>query len=161
MKKNIVLTITISFLFFIALSCKKESQKEILKVNLKKTEALLQQSYQVAKTNDDLLKLHVSPDGQFTEPSAMMEDSLYHLNDSLCNLYYLTYCEIMIDGDNMMGGNMMGGNTMHGNSMMGSHTFTGDTSIVNQYYRDLNLMRDAHASHHPVLLPSGHELHHP
>lgn len=161
MKKNIVMTIAISFLFFIAFSCKKESQKEILNANLKKNETLLQQSYQVAKTNDNLLKLHVSPDGQFTEPNVMMEDSLYHLNDSLCNLYYLTYCEIMIDGDNMMGGNMMGGNTMHGNNMMGSHTFMGDTSTINQYFRDLNLTREAHPAHHPVSSSSDHELHHP
>ncbi|MBK7214534.1 MAG: hypothetical protein IPH88_14785 [Bacteroidales bacterium] len=150
MKKNIVMTIAISFLFFIAFSCKKESQKEILNANLKKTETLLQQSYQVAKTNDNLLKLHVSPDGQFTEPNVMMEDSFYHLNDSLCNQFYLTYCKDMMDGDNMMGGNMMGGNTMHGSAMMATHTYMGDTAIVNQCYRNLNTMRLGHSSHHPI-----------
>ena len=80
----------------------------------------------------------------------MMEDSLYHLNDSLCNSYYLTYCKDMMDGDNMMGGNMMGGNTMHGSGMMATHTLMGDTAIVNQCYRNLNTIRLAHSAHHPA-----------
>lgn len=155
------MTIAISFLFLIALSCKKESQKEILEANLKKTETFLKQSYQTAKTNDNLLKLHVSPGGQFTDPNVMMEDSLYHLNDSLCNQYYLTYCHAMMDGDNMMDDNILGGNTMHSNNMMASHTYMGETSTINQYFRDLNFIREAHPAHHPVSSSSGHELHHP
>ena len=73
----------------------------------------------------------------------MMEDSLYHLNDSLCNQYYLTYCKDMMDGDNMMGGNMMGGNNMmHGSGMMATHNYMGgDTTVVNQCYRNLNTIR--------------------
>jgi hypothetical protein len=131
-------------------SCKKESSnQDVLNANLKQTEAQVQQSYQVAKTNDDLLKIHVTSGGQFTDPNTMMEDSLYHLNDSLCNLYYLTYCKDMMDGDNMMG-NMMGGNTMHGSGMMATHTYMGDTAIVNQCYRNLNTMHQLHAAHHPV-----------
>lgn len=56
----------------------------------------------------------------------------------------------MMDGDNMMGGNMMGGNTMHGSGMMATHTYMGDTAVVNQYYRNLNNMRLDHSAHHPV-----------
>jgi hypothetical protein len=136
-------------------SCKKDSDQNSLNDDLKKTEAQLLQSYQIAKSNDDLLKIHVTSGGHFTSPDTMMEDSLYHLNDSLCNVYYLSFCKEMMDGDNMMGdnmmgGNMMGGNTMHGSGMMGTHTYMGDTAIVNQCYRNLNTIRLAHSAHHPV-----------
>jgi len=148
-----ILSIT-SLMILLALftsSCKKDSSnQDVLNANLKKTEAQVQQSYQLAKTNDDLLKIHVTAGGHFTDPNTMMEDSLYHLNDSLCNQYYLSYCKGMFDGDNMLGGNMMGGNTMHGSGMMATHTYMGDTTIVNQCYRNLNTMRLGHSGHHPV-----------
>ena len=80
----------------------------------------------------------------------MMEDSIYHMNDSMCTVYYLIFCKEMMAGDNMMGGNMMGGGTMHGSGMMATHTFMGDTATVNQCYRDLNLIKQAHPAHHPV-----------
>lgn len=131
--------------------CKKDSSsQDALNASLKSTETQLQQSYQVAKTNDDLLKIHVTAGGHFTDPNTMMEDSLYHMNDSLCNQYYLTYCKDMMDGDNMMGGNMMGGNSMHGSGMMTNHAYMGDTALVNQYYRNLTAMRQAHTAHHPI-----------
>jgi len=148
-----ILSIT-SLMILVALftsGCKKDSSnQDVLNTNLKTTEAQVQQSYQVAKTNDDLLKIHVTAGGHFTDPETMMEDSLYHKNDSLCNQFYLTYCKDMMDGDNMMGGNMMGGNTMHGSGMMATHIYMGDTSIVNQCYRNLNLMRSGHSMHHPI-----------
>jgi hypothetical protein len=148
-----ILSIT-SFLFLLAFftsGCKKDSSQNELNANLKKTEALVQQSYQVAKTNDDLLKLHVAAGGHFTDPNTMMEDSIYHLNDSLCNAYYLSFCKDMMNGDNMMGGNMMGGNSMmHGSGMMATHNFMGDTAIVNICYRNLKTIRLAHSAHHPI-----------
>jgi hypothetical protein len=132
-------------------SCKKDSSnQDVLNANLKTTEAQVQQSLAVAKTNDDLLKIHVTAGGHFTDPNTMMEDSLYHLNDSLCNKYYLSYCKNMYDGDNMMGNNMMGGNTKHGIGMMATHTYMGDTAMMNQSYRNLNTMRLGHSAHHPV-----------
>ena len=148
-----ILSLT-SLMILIALftsSCKKDSSnQDVLNSNLKTIETQTLQSYQVAKTNDDLLKIHVTAGGHFTDPNTMMEDSLYHKNDSLCNQYYLSYCKNMYDGDNMMGSNMMGGNTMHGSGMMGTHTFMGDTSMMNQSYRNLNTMRLGHSAHHPV-----------
>jgi len=150
MKTILSITSLMVLLSLFTSSCKKESNQDVLNANLKTTEAQLQQSYSVAKTNDDLLKIHVTSGGHFTDPNTMMEDSLYHRNDSLCNQYYLTYCKDMMDGDNMMGGNMMGGNTMHGSGMMATHTYMGDTAIVNQCYRNLNSMRIAHPAHHPV-----------
>lgn len=150
-----ILSIT-SLMFLLAIfttSCKKDSSnQDLLNANLKSTEKQLLQSYQVAKTNDDLLKIHVTAGGHYTDPNAMMEDSLYHLNDSLCSQYYLTYCKDMMDGDNMMGGNMMGGNNMmHGSGMMATHNYMGgDTTAVNQCYRNLNTTRLEHANHHPV-----------
>ena len=150
MKTSLMFTLVIGATMLITYSCKKESNQDVLNANLKKTEAQLLQSYQVAKTNDDLLKIHVTAGGHFTDPNTMMEDNLYHLNDSLCNQYYLTYCKDMMDGDNMMGGNMMGGNTVHGSGMMAMHTYMGDTSAVNQCYRNLNTIRLAHSAHHPV-----------
>ena len=143
-------TLVIGATMLITYSCKKESNQDVLNTNLKKTEAQVQQSYQVAKTNDDLLKIHVTAGGHFTNPNTMMEDSLYHLNDSLCNQYYLAFCKDMMDGDNMMGGNMMGGNKMHGSGMMSTHTYMGDTAMVNQYHRNLNTIHLAHSAHHPV-----------
>lgn len=150
MKKILSITGIMVLLATITYSCKKESAQDLLNAHLKKTEAQILQSYQIAKTNDDLLKIHVTAGGHYTDPNTMMEDSLYHLNDSLCNQYYLTYCKDMMDGDNMMGGNMMGGNTVHGSGMMAMHTYMGDTSAVNQYYRNLNILRLGHASHHPA-----------
>jgi len=145
------ITSVLIFLAIFTSSCKKDSStQDALNASLKSTEAQLQQSYQVAKTNDDLLKIHVTAGGHFTDPNTMMEDSLYHKNDSLCNQFYLSYCKDMMDGDNMMGGNMMGGNTMHGSGMMATHTYMGDTAIVNQCYRNLNTMRLGHSAHHPV-----------
>ena len=148
-----ILSVT-SLMILLALftsSCKKDSSnRDVLNANLKTTEAQVQQSYSVAKTNDDLLKIHVTASGHFTDPNTMMEDSLYHLNDSLCNKYYLSYCKDMMDGDNMVGGTMMGGNTMHGSGMMATHTYIGDTAIVNQCYRNLNTMHLGHSPHHPI-----------
>jgi hypothetical protein len=148
-----ILSISSIMLLFVlfATSCKKDTNsQDTLNANLKQTETQVQQSLATAKTNDDLLKIHVTSDGNFTDPNTMMEDSLYHLNDSLCNKYYLTFCKDMMDGDNMMGGNMMGGNTMHGSGMMATHTYMGDTAIMNQSYRSLNTMRLGHSAHHPV-----------
>jgi hypothetical protein len=151
MKTILSITSLMVLLAFFTSSCKKDSSsQDVLNANLKTTEAQLQQSYQVAKTNDDLLKIHVTAGGHFTDPNTLMEDNLYHKNDSLCNQYYLTYCKDMMDGDNMMGGNMMGGNTMHGSGMMATHTYMGDTAIVNQCYRNLNTIRLGHAAHHPI-----------
>jgi hypothetical protein len=145
-----VTSLMVLLALFIA-SCKKDSSnQDVLNANLKTTETQLQQSYLVAKTNDDLLKIHVTTGGHFTDPNTMMEDSLYHKNDSLCNQFYLTFCKDMMDGDNMMGGNMMGGNTMHGSGMMATHTYMGDTAIVSQCYRNLNTMRLGHSAHHPI-----------
>ena len=145
------ITSVLIFLAIFTSSCKKDSSnQDVLNSNLKTIETQALQSYQIAKTNDDLLKIHVNASGHFTDPNTMMEDSLYHKNDSLCNQYYLTYCKEMMDGDNMMGGNMMGGNTMHGSGMMATHTYMGDTSVMNQNYRNLNTMRSGHYAHHPV-----------
>jgi len=150
MKTILSITSLMILLAFFTSSCKKDSSQDVLNANLKTMEAQVQQSYSVAKTNDDLLKIHVTAGGHYTDPNTMMEDSLYHLNDSLCNVYYLSYCKEMMDGDNMMGGNMMGGNTMHGSGMMANHKYMGDTAIVNQCYRNLNTIRLAHSVHHPV-----------
>jgi hypothetical protein len=151
MKTILSITSVMILLAIFTSSCKKDSSnQDVLNANLKTAETKLQQSYQVAKTNDDLLKIHVTAGGHFTDPNTMMEDSLYHKNDSLCNQFYLTFCKDMMDGDNMMGGNMMGGNTMHGSGMMATHTYMGDTAIVNQCYRNLNTMRLGHSAHHPV-----------
>jgi len=151
MKTILSITSVMILLVVFTSGCKKDSSnQDVLNANLKSTETQFLQSFQVAKTNDDLLKIHVTSGGQFTDPNTMMEDSLYHMNDSLCNQYYLKYCKDMMDGDKMMGGNMMGGNTMHGSSMMGTHTYMGDTTMMNQSYRNLNTMRQAHSGHHPV-----------
>jgi hypothetical protein len=153
MKTILSITSVMILLVVFTSGCKKDSSnQDVLNANLKSTETRLVQSYQLAKTNDDLLKIHVTSGGHFTDPNTMMEDSLYHKNDSLCNQYYLTYCKDMIDGDNMMGGNMMGGNSMmHGSGMMATHNYMGgDTTAVNQCYRNLNTMRHGHSAHHPV-----------
>ena len=150
MKKLLSITSLLTLLAVIIFSCTKENSQDQIKADLNNTETLLQKSFQLVKSNDDSLAMHVGPGGTFTDPGVMMEDSLYHMNDSLCNVYYLTYCKDMMDGDNMMGGNMMGGNTMHGSGMMSTHTYMGDTAIVNQCYRNLNTMRLGHAAHHPV-----------
>jgi len=109
MKTILSITSVMILLAIFTSSCKKDSSnQDVLNANLKTAETKLQQSYQVAKTNDDLLKIHVTAGGHFTDPNTMMEDSLYHKNDSLCNQFYLTYCKDMMDGNNMMGGNKKG-----------------------------------------------------
>ena len=149
--KNLHLITSLTALLALAIfSCTKENKQDELKASLAQTETLLLKNYQDARSNDALLTVQVGPNGQYTDPRVMMEDSLYHMNDSLFTMHYLSYCKEMMDGDNMMGGNMMGGNTMHGSGMMATHTFMGDTARVNQCNRDLNTIRQAHLSHHPV-----------
>ncbi len=151
MKTILSITSGLILITLFTFGCKKDSSnQELLTSQLQSTEKHLQQSYQIAKTNDDLLKVQVTAGGHFTDINAMMEDSLYHRNDSLCNAYYLTYCKDIMDGDNMMGGSMIGGNTMHGSGMMATHTFIGDTAIVNQCFRNLNTIHQAHSTHHPI-----------
>lgn len=150
MKNLLLITSVMVFLALIAVSCTKENKQGDLKTNLAQTETQLLKNYQDAKSNDALLTLQVGTNGQYTDSRVMMEDKLYHMNDSLFNLHYLTYCKDMMDGDNMMGGNMMGGNTMHGSGMMATHISMGDTAKVNQCNRDLNFIRKAHPTHHPV-----------
>ena len=151
MKNLLLIASATAILAFTAFSCTKENKQDVLNADLAKTETILLKSYQDAKTNDALLSVQVGPNGQYTDTRVMMEDKLYHMNDSLFSLHYLTYCKDMMDGDNMMGGNMMGsGNTIHGSGMMGTHTFMGDTAKVNQYNRDLNTIRQLHTAHHPV-----------
>lgn len=151
MKNLLLIASATAILAFTAFSCTKENKQDELKTSLSQTETQLLKSYQDAKSNDALLKGQVSTNGQFTDSRVMMEDKLYHMNDSLFNLHYLTYCKDMMDGDNMMGGNMMGsGNTIHGSGMMGTHTFMGDTAKVNVYNRDLTAIRLSHSTHHPV-----------
>ena len=164
MKTILSMSIVLAFLAVVTFSCKKANNPEEIKAQLRQTQTLLLKSYQGAKSNAYSLTLHVGSNKQYTDPRAMMEDSLYHLNDSLFKLHYLTYCKEMMTGDNMMGNKMMGnnmmsGNTMHGSGMMGAHSFMGDTAKVNQYSRDLNTIRKAHLSYHPVN-KSDHVLHH-
>lgn len=159
MKKIALFMAMIIAISAITYSCSKDSSQDKLKAELNKTESLVLKTLSEAKSNDDSLAKYVDPYGQSLNPTVFMMDSLYHMNDSLCIVHYQTYCEEMLDGDNMMGGNMMGGGMMHGGDMMETHTFMGDTSMVNQYYRELNMIRQAHPAHHPVK-PSDHELHH-
>ncbi len=159
MKKIALFMAMIITLSAITFSCSKDDSQDKLKAELDSTESLVLNTFREAKSKDDSLAKYVDPYGQSLNPTVFMMDSLYHMNDSLCIVYYLTYCEEMLDGDNMMGGNMMGGGMMHGSDMMETHTFMGDTSLVNQYYRELNMIRQAHPAHHPVE-PSEHELHH-
>jgi len=150
MKTILSYAIVMILLALFTSSCKKDSSsQDEINTNLKNTQAQLLQRYQVAKTNDDLLKIHVNSSGNFTDPNTMMEDSLYHLNDSLCNQFYLTYCKEMMDGDNMMGGNMMGGNTMHGSGMMATHTYMGDTAMMNKKNRELKTIQKSKAKQQP------------
>ena len=148
MKKILLMTILMAFVAVITFSCKKDNSQNVIKAQLSQTEGLLATNYQIAVSNANSLATQVGTDGHYTNPSVMMEDSLYRMNDSLFNVHYLTYCTQMTNGDNMMGNNMMGGNTMHGSSMMGNHKFMGDTAKVNHWYRDLNVIRQAY--HHPV-----------
>jgi hypothetical protein len=151
MKNCLLIASLVALLALTTLSCTKENKQDQLNNNLAQTETQLLKSYQDAKSNDALLKVQVGANGQYTDSRVMMEDKLYHMNDSLFTLHYLTYCKDMMDGDNMMGGNMMGsGNTMHGSGMMATHTFIGDTAKVNQCNRDLNTIRIGHTAHHPV-----------
>ncbi len=149
-KKILSLTLLIGAAMLITFSCTKESNTDQLNTKLSNTEGILLKASAAAKTNDDLLKLQVSTSGQFTAAGVMKEDSLYHMNDSIFKSHYLTYCQEMKDGDNMMGSNMMGGSSMHGSNMMGSHTYMGDTAMINQNYRMMNSIRISHALHHPV-----------
>lgn len=155
MKTFLSMSIVSAFLIFISFSCKKTNSQDELNIKLSQTETVLLKSYQDAKSNADLLTTHVGPNGRYTNPNVMNEDRLYHTNDSLFSQHYLTYCKDMMDGDNMMGGNSMmgGGNAVHGSGMMGTHAFMGDTTKVNQCYRDLKMIRQAHIAHHPVLQP--------
>jgi len=149
MKKVLSLSLVIGATILITFSCKKESKTDELNAQLSNTEATVLKSYAAAKAYDDTLKTCVDQQGNVTCPRGMMNDSLYHMNDSLFNLHYLKYCKEMMDGDNMMGGNMMGGNAMHGSTMMGTHTYMGDTSLMNQNYRMMGQIRTNHATHHP------------
>jgi hypothetical protein len=160
MKTLVSIAVAFVLLVLLTFSCKKESEQDAISSNLKRSEKLLQNSFQVVKFNDDLLKSRVSAVGQFTDPNVLTEDSLYHLNDSLCKLYYNAYCKAMKEGDNMMGGSLMNGNTTHGSGMMTTHTYTGDTAMINQYFRDLTIIRLSHSDHHPVATLSEHESHH-
>ena len=155
MKTILSMSIVSAFLVLISFSCKKTNSQDELNANLSQTETVLLKSYQDAKSNADLLATQVGPNGQYTNPGVMNEDKLYHMNDSLFSVHYLTYCKDMMDGDNMMGGNSMmgGGNAVHGSGMMGTHAYMGDTTKVNQCYRDLKMIRQAHTAHHPILHP--------
>ena len=148
MKTILSLTIVVAFLTLITVSCKKNDSQIVIKARLNQTEGILLTNYNMAVLNGNSLATQVAPNGHYTNPLVIVEDSLYRMNDSLFNVHYLTYCKEMTDGDNMMGNNMMGGSTMHGSSMMANHTFMGDTAKVNHWYRDLNMIRQAY--HHPV-----------
>ncbi len=161
MKTLVSIAVASVLLAMVTFSCKKESDQDAINSNLKRSEKLLQNSFQEVKFNDDLLKTHVSFDGKYTDPNVLSEDRLYHLNDSLCNIYYLAFCTAMLDGDNSMGSNMMGGNSTHGSGMMTTHTHLADTAMINQYNRDLISIRQSHANHHPKATLSEHESHHP
>lgn len=161
MKTLVSLALASVLLGLIIFSCKKETNQDAITSSLDQSKKLLQNSFQIVKFNDDLLKLGVSFDGTFTDPNVIAEDKLYHLNDSLCNIYYLTFCKAMLDADNSMGANMMNGNSTHGSTMMSIHTHLADTSLINQFNRDLISIRQAHANHHPTATLSEHESHHP
>lgn len=148
--KNVTRVILSTILFTLLLSsCSKESKQDDLNNQLTDIQSKLINSYQIAKTSDDSLIVHVNSNGEYIYPGTMMEDSLYHLNDSLCNLYYNTYCDLMESGDDMMGSGMMGGNGMHGSGMMSGHSYSADTAASNQIYRKLIHMRNGHSAHHP------------
>lgn len=142
------MTTLMTFIALTTFSCKKDNGQNVIKAQLSQTEGRLLVNYNIAVLNADSLATQVAPNGHYTNTLVMMEDSLYHMNDSLFNVNYLTYCKEMTDGDNMMGNSMMGSNTMHGSDMMANHTFLGDTAKVNHWYRDLNMIREAY--HHPV-----------
>lgn len=160
MKTLVSIAVAFFLLFLVTFSCKKESQSDEINSNLDKSKNLLQKSFQEVKFNDDLLKSGVSFDGTFTDPNVIVQDKIYHLNDSLCKIYYLDYCKAMMDADNSMGSNMLGGNSIHGSGMMSTHTHLADTAMINQYYRDLTSIRQSHANHHPLATLSEHESHH-
>jgi hypothetical protein len=145
---------TLSFALLLS-GCSKEAGHNDLSTGLLATKSALLKAYQTAKSYDDSLIMHVNPSGQFSYPGTMMEDSLYHLNDSLCNEYYQTYCNDMMSGSSMMGNGMMGRNMQQGSNMMTGNTYMGDTALVNQTYRDLNVLRRNHAAHHPVTYIKG------
>ena len=159
MKTFLSMSIVLAFLALVTFSCKKANNQDEIKTQMNQTQTLLLKSYQGAKSNADSLTLHVGSNGKYTDPRAMMEDSLYHLNDSLFQLHYLTYCKEMMTGDNMMGNNMMSGNNMHGSGIMATHFIIRDNAKVNQYSRDLNMIRQVHHSYHPIKT-SDHVLHH-
>lgn len=160
MKTLVSIAFAFVLLVLVTFSCKKESEQDAINSNLKRSAKLLQNSFQEVKFNDNLLSTRVGFDGKYTDPNVLSEDRIYHLNDSLCNIYYLAYCKAMLDGDNSMGSNMMGGNSIHGSGMMSTHTHLADTAIINQYNRDLTSIRQSHANHHPLATLSEHESHH-
>jgi hypothetical protein len=160
MKTLVSIAVAFVLLVLVTFSCKKESEQDAINSNLKRSAELLQNSFQAVKINDDLLKIHVGFDGAFTDSNVLSEDRLYHLNDSLCNVYYLAYCKAMLVSDISMGSNMMGNNSNHGSGMMSTHTHLADTAMINQYYRDLTSIRQSHANHHPLATLSEHESHH-
>lgn len=143
-KKVNLIILLIGTLMLFNYSCNKESNNDELNAKLAQTEDLLLKSYKAAKAYDDTLKTCVDSLGFVTCPNGMMDDSLYHMHDSLFMQHYLTYCEEMESGDNMMGGN-----NMHGSTMMGNHVYTGDTTKINQSYRAMIEIRTNHYSHHP------------
>lgn len=156
MKKILMIIAVIVTLAAITYSCRQESKQDGLNASSNDTELNIVKTFREAKLNDDLVKQHFDLNGQYLSPMIFMEDSLYHMNDSLCNAYYLTYCKEMMEGDSMMGGGimgdggMMGGDTMHGCGMMNMQSCMSDTASVNQVYRELISIRQAHSSHHPV-----------
>jgi hypothetical protein len=181
MKKILMIIAVIVTLAAITYSCRQESKQDGLNTSSNDTESNIVKTFREAKLNDDLVKQHFDLNGQYLSPMIFMEDSLYHMNDSLCNAYYLTYCKEMMEGDSMMGGGMMGGgmmgdggmmgggmmggdtmggglmgggmmggDTMHGCGMMNMQSCMSDTASVNQVYRELISIRQAHSSHHPV-----------
>ena len=118
MKKILMIMAMIVAVATITYSCKEKNTQEGLSSTLNGTESNIVKTFEEAKSNDDLVKQHFDKSGQYLSPLIFMEDSLYHMNDSLCTAYYLTYCKEMMEGDSMMGGGMMGGDTMHGCGMM-------------------------------------------
>ena len=83
MKTILSMSIVLAFLALISSSCKKAVSEDVISSNLSQTETVLLKNYQVAKTNADLLTVQVGSNGQYTNPNVRMEDSLYHMNDSM------------------------------------------------------------------------------
>ena len=160
MKTLVSIAVALVLIATVSFSCKKDKEQNAINDNLNRSIKLLQNSFQEVKFNDDLLKSRVSFDGSYTDPNVQAEDRLYHLNDSLFNVYYLDFCKTMLDGDNSMGSNKMVGNNIHGSVMMTTHSYLADTATINQYNRDLISIRQSHSNHHPTVTLSEHESHH-